>query len=296
MKKGIWYAIGAYASWGILPMYWKLIRGVPALQIVGHRIVWSFLTLLVFILFLRKWDEFRLAALSWRVLRVYILAALLIGVNWLIYIWAVNAGHIIETSLGYFINPLLSVALGVVLFRERLRPLQWVSVGLAAVGVIYLTVVLGVVPWIALSLSFTFGFYGLVKKFAPIGSLQGLALESGILLAPALGYLFITGMNGTGAFLHTDTMTAIFMAGAGIITIMPLLLFASAARRIPLSLMGILQYISPTLQFLVGVVIYKEAFSNIQLIGYAFVWCALILFAFERLSARQETVAVMEPE
>jgi chloramphenicol-sensitive protein RarD len=271
MKKGIWYAIGAYASWGILPMYWKLIRGVPALQIVGHRIVWSFLTLLVFILFLRKWDEFRLAALSWRVLRVYILAALLIGVNWLIYIWAVNAGHIIETSLGYFINPLLSVALGVVLFRERLRPLQWVSVGLAAVGVIYLTVVLGVVPWIALSLSFTFGFYGLVKKFAPIGSLQGLALESGILLAPALGYLFITGMNGTGAFLHTDTMTAIFMAGAGIITIMPLLLFASAARRIPLSLMGILQYISPTLQFLVGVVIYKEAFSNIQLIGYAFV-------------------------
>jgi chloramphenicol-sensitive protein RarD len=296
MKKGIWYAIGAYASWGFLPVYWKLLSNVPALQIIGHRIVWSFLTLLVIILFMGKWKDFRSAAFTWRILRVYILAAVLIGINWLTFIWAVNAGHIVETSLGYFINPLLSVTLGVVFFQERLRSLQWICVGLAATGVVFLTVVHGAIPWIALALSFTFGIYGLVKKIAPIGSIEGLTLETGILLVPALGYLLITGINGTGVFLHTDATTACVMAGAGIITVIPLLLFASAARRIPLSLMGILQYISPALQFLVGIVIYKEPFSQIQFIGYSIVWLALIMFALERLSARQAAEALMEPE
>lgn len=296
MRKGVWYAIAAYASWGILPLYWKLLCHVSALQIIGHRIVWSFFTVIAIILLMRKWADFRSAAFEGKILRGYCLAALLIGVNWLTFIWAVNAGHIVETSLGYFFNPLLSVALGVVFFHERLRTVQWMCVGLAAAGVVFLTIVHGAIPWIALTLSFTFAFYGLVKKTAPLRSLEGLTLETGILFIPALGYLFITGLKGTGAFLHTDATTAFFMAGAGIITILPLLLFASASRRIPLSLMGILQYISPTLQFLIGIVIYKEPFSSIQFIGYALVWLALILFALERLSARQAARAVMEPE
>jgi chloramphenicol-sensitive protein RarD len=299
MNKGIWCAIGAYASWGVLPIYWKLIRSVPATQIIGHRIVWSLATVVVLILLMRKWADFRAALASesrGRIFRAYGAAALLIGVNWLIYVWAVNAGFIIETSLGYFINPLLSVAMGVVFFKERLRPLQLVSVALAGAGVLYLTVVHGSFPWIALSLSITFGLYGLVKKTAPLGSFEGLALETGILLVPAFLYLTLAYANGTGAFLHGTAITDILLAGAGIITTMPLIMFAAAARRIPLSLMGILQYISPTLQFLVGLVLYREPFSRLHFVGYGLVWLALILFAFESLKARQAAGAIMEPE
>jgi chloramphenicol-sensitive protein RarD len=299
MNKGSWCAVGAYASWGVFPIYWKLLRQVPAAQIIGHRIVWSLATVVVLILLMGKWADFRAAftrGSAGKILRVYIAAALLIGANWLIYVWAVNADFIIETSLGYFINPLLSVALGVVFFKERLKPLQWFSVALAAAGVIYLTVVHGGIPWIALSLSITFGLYGLVKKTAPLGSFEGLALETGLLFAPALMYLTLICTNGTGAFLHGTATTDILLVGAGIITTMPLIMFAAAARRIPLSLMGILQYISPTLQFLVGLILYREPFSRLHLVGYGLVWLALILFAFESLPARQAAAAIMEPE
>jgi chloramphenicol-sensitive protein RarD len=296
MKKGIWYAIGAYGSWGLLPIYWKLLHHVPALQLIGHRIVWSFLALIVFILCIRQWIGFRSKVLAWSVLRVYCIAAVLIGVNWLTYVWAVNAGHIVETSLGYFINPLLSVLMGVVFLHEHLSPRQWISIGLAAAGVLFLTIVHGSIPWIALTLAFLFAFYGLVKKTAPLGSLYGLTLETVILLLPALFYLFISDRNGTGAFLHTGTTADILLIGAGIVTTIPLLLFASAARRIPLSLIGILQYISPTLAFLVGVLIYKEPFSYIQFIGYAIVWIALILFGMESYFAYRTQIAIMEPE
>ncbi len=296
MKKGMWYAIGAYASWGLFPVYWKLLLHVPALQLVGHRIVWSFFTLIAFIFLIGKWADFRSAAFAWRFLRVYFVAAVLIGINWLTYVWAVNAGHIVEACLGYFINPLISVVLGVVFLRERLRALQWISVALAAAGVLFLTIVHGSIPWIALTLSITFAFYGLVKKTAPLRSLDGLTLETGILLVPALVYLWSAEMNGTGAFLHRSATTDILLAGAGIVTTMPLLMFASAARRIPLSLMGILQYISPTMQFLIGVLVYKEPFSYIQLIGYCLVWLALILFALESRSTRQAAEALMAPE
>jgi chloramphenicol-sensitive protein RarD len=296
MNKGIWYAIGAYASWGLFPLYWKLLHHVPALQLIGHRIVWSFLALIVLILFIRQWTSFRSTVFAWSVLRVYCFAAVLIGINWLTYVWAVNAGHIVETSLGYFINPLLSVSLGVLFLHEHLRPRQWISIGLAAAGVLFLAIVHGSLPWIALTLAFSFAFYGLVKKIAPLGSLYGLTLETGILLLPALSYLLISDLNRTGAFLHTGTTADILLAGAGIVTTIPLLLFASAARRIPLSLIGILQYISPTLQFLIGVLIYHESFTFIQFIGYAIVWLALILFGMESYFAYQAQIAVMEPE
>ncbi len=220
----------------------------------------------------------------------------MIGVNWLTYVWAVNTGHIVEASLGYFINPLLSVLIGVIFLHEHLRPRQWISIGLAAAGVLFLAIVHGSIPWIALLLASTFALYGFVKKIAPLGSLNGLTLETGILLIPALLYLFICDNNGTGAFLHTGTMSDILLAGAGIVTTIPLLMFASSARRIQLSLIGILQYISPTLQFLIGVLVFYETFTFIQFIGYSIVWSALILFGIESLFAYRTQIAIMEPE
>jgi chloramphenicol-sensitive protein RarD len=278
MNQGILYALGAYGTWGLFPAYWKLLKHVPALQLLSHRIVWSFLFLLAFMLATKQWKSFRAAIANRRVLLIYFAAALLIGVNWLTYVWAVNAGFIVETSLGYFINPLLNVLLGVIFLRERLRVFQWVPVVMAAVGVTYLTVAYGQLPWIALTLAFSFGVYGLVKKTAPLGSLFGLSLETGILFLPALGWLSYSETVGQGAFLHTGSGSDLLLVGAGVVTTIPLLMFASAAQRIPLSLLGIIQYIAPTLQFLLGVLAFKEPFTHTQLIGFSIVWAALILF------------------
>ncbi len=280
MKKGILYGIGAYVLWGFFPIYWKLLHHVPALQLLGHRIGWSFLLLAAVIWLSGQWPELR-AALNRRTFWIYSLAAVLIGLNWLTYVWAVNAGYIVETSLGYFINPLLSVLMGVIFLRERLRAAQWLPVGLAAAGVIYLTFVYGRLPWIALALAFTFGLYGLVKKLAPLGSLYGLTLETGILFLPALVYLVFVERNGQGAFLHTGLLSDALMVGAGVVTTIPLLMFASAARSIPLTMVGILQYIAPTLQFLLGVFVYKEPFDHAHLIGFSIVWLALVIFWVE---------------
>ena len=281
MNKGTWHAIGAYILWGLLPIYWKWLHHVPALQLISHRVVWSFLTLIVLILSVRQWPALRAAALRPRVLWVYTLAALLIGVNWLVYIWAVNNDFIVETSLGYFINPLLSVLMGVIFLRERLRPRQWAPIGLATLGVIFLTFVYGALPWIALSLAGSFAIYGLVKKKAPLGSLHGLTVETGLLFLPALAYLVYADSAGQGAFLHGGAGVDLLIAGAGVMTTVPLLLFASAAQRIPLSLVGILQYIAPTLQFLLGVLVYREPFTLAQFAGFAIVWLALVLFGLE---------------
>lgn len=281
MNRGIWYAVGAYATWGLFPVYWKWLHLVPALQLLNHRIVWSFLTLLIIILCLHRRKTFQAVALTPRLLGAGLIAAVLISINWLTYIWAVNAGFIIETSLGYFINPLLSVLMGVLFFRERLRRWQWVPLGLAASGVLYLTFAYGSPPWIALTLAFSFAIYGIIKKTAALGSFYGLTLETGILLLPATLYLLHAEMAGQGAFLHTGTPLDILLVGSGLVTTIPLLMFASAARRIPLSLLGILQYIAPTLQFLLGVLVYREPFTHAQLIGYGLVWTALILFGME---------------
>jgi len=280
MKKGILYGIGAYVFWGFFPIYWKLLHQAPAPQSLSHRIGWSFILLMVFIFVTKQWTVFR-AALTPRMFGIYFIAAILIGVNWLTYVWAVNAGFIVETSLGYFINPLLSVLLGVILLREKLRPAQWIPIGLAAAGVTYLTVVYGKLPWIALTLAFSFGFYGLVKKIAPLSSLFGLTFETGILFLPALIYLIVAEFNGTGAFLHTGATADLLMLGAGVVTTIPLLMFTSAAQRIPLSTVGLLQYIAPTIQFLLGVFVYKEAFDRTHLIGFGIVWIALVIFWVE---------------
>ena len=296
MKKGILYGIGAYSLWGLFPIYWKWLQHVPAPQLLGHRIGWSFLLLMAVILATRRGQDFRSTALTARTLRIYFAAAILIGVNWLTYVWAVNAGFIVETSLGYFINPLLSVLMGVIFLRERLRPAQWVPVGLAAAGVAYLTLVYGRPPWIALLLAFSFGIYGLVKKVAPLGSLYGLTLETGILFLPALIFLVYSDSAGAGAFLHTGLRTDLLLVGAGVVTTIPLLMFASAAQRIPLSMVGILQYIAPSLQFLLGVLYYREPFDRSHFIGFGIVWAALIIFWAESFIAHRAVPLAPVPE
>lgn len=295
MNKGIWYAAGAYSFWGLFPIYFKWLQHVPALQVVSHRILWSFVILAGLVLHGAPWRSFRDQALNLAALRVYALAATLIAVNWLVYIWAVNTGHIVETSLGYFITPLLNVFLGVLFFRERLRSWQWAALGLAGAGVLYLTLAYGAPPWIALTLAFSFGTYGLVKKTAPLGSVHGLTLETGVLLLPALVYLLYAERTGAAAFLHTGATYDALLVGSGLMTMLPLLMFASAARRIPLSLLGVLQYIAPTLQFLLGVLLYGEPFTQAQVIGFSLVWVALVIFSIEGFFAhRPQPVATPE--
>jgi chloramphenicol-sensitive protein RarD len=297
MNRGIWYAIGAYVWWGFFPIYWKLLKHVPALQLIGHRIVWSFAALIIVIIIIRQWNEFRKSVFTYKILRLYLLAAILIAVNWFMYVWAVNAGHIVETSLGYYINPLLSVFMGVIFFRERLNLWQWIPIGMAAAGVIYLTISMGSLPWIALILAFSFASYGLVKKVAPLSSLYGLTLETFILLVPAAVFLIYSEHSGSGAFTHYGWLSDLMIIGSGVITTIPLLLFASAAKRIPLSFIGILQYISPTIQFLIGVLFYKEQFSFEQFLGYSFVWIALIIFGFNSFASyREKSLTAVEME
>jgi len=290
MNKGIWNGIAAYAMWGVFPIYWKLLREVPALQVIGHRITWSFILFILFILLTNQWDHFRSAVLTPKTLGIYAIAGILLTVNWLVYVWGVNAGFIVETSLGYFINPLLSVLLGVLFLHARLRPAQWIPVILATLGVTYLSVAYGRLPWIALSLAFSFGFYGFVKKLAPLGSLYGLTLETGIVFPIALIYLAVVGSNATGAFLQKGAGIDLLLIGAGVVTTIPLLMFASAARQIPLTVVGLLQYIAPTMQFLIGVFLYKEPFDRAHLIGFGIVWIALIIFWVENFTAKRVSV------
>lgn len=285
--RGLWLALGAYTIWGLFPLYWKQLHQVDAVQLIGHRIAWSFILLIVFVIASRQLKSLAKATFKPRVLILYLVAAILIGANWLMYVWAVNSDYIVETSLGYFINPLLSVLMGVIFLRERLRSIQWISVGLASLGVIYLTVIYGRLPWIALTLAFTFGTYGLVKKISPLGSLFGLTIETGLLFLPAVIYLVFTEYSGSGAFLHEGATTNIMLIGAGAVTTIPLLMFATAARTIPLSMVGVMQYIAPTLQFLLGVFVYKETFDQTHLIGFGIVWIALIIFIAEGLLAQR---------
>jgi chloramphenicol-sensitive protein RarD len=251
------------------------------LELIAHRIIWSFLIMLVVMTVTRRWKKFRIETASNKLRWTFLLIAVLIGVNWLVYVWAVNTGFIVESSLGYFINPLVSVTLGVIFLKERLRTWQWVPVGMAALGVIYLTVQYGSLPWISLTLAFSFGFYGLLKKVTPLGPVHGMTLETGILFLPAVAWLVITQVRGDGAFLHTGLVADLLMAGAGVVTVVPLLMFAGAARSIPLSLVGILQYLAPTLQFLIGVLLFGEELSSTKLVGFIIIWLALILFAAE---------------
>ena len=283
-RRGMWVAVGAYVLWGVMPLYWHLLKAVPSLQIVLHRIAWSALFVGAYMLWRdgRGWLRRTLAGprLGW----MLALSGVLIAFNWGLYIWAVNAGHVVETALGYFINPLLNVLIGVLFLRERLRPLQWLSVAVAAAGVLWLAVRYGQVPWIALALAASFGLYGVVRKLAHVDAVAGLGVESAYLFLPAIALLAWTEAHGGGGFGagYGAAASALLVLG-GIVTALPLVGFAYAVRRIPLATVGLLQYIAPTLQFLIGVLVFREPFDRERLVGFACIWLALAIFAADGL-------------
>lgn len=284
----------AYALWGFFPIYFKFLHEAPAIQIMAHRVTWSFI-FLIFLIALRKEFSQIIKSLSKKIILTYTIAGTLLAINWLTYVWGVNAGFVVETSLGYFINPLVSVVLGVVFLKEKLRNLQWIPVVLAAIGVIYLAIDHGSLPWIALVLASTFGTYGLFKKIAPLPSIHGLTVETGALLIPALLFLLFVEFNGTAAFGHASPQTTFLLALSGIITAIPLIFFASGAPKVPLTTIGILQYIAPTIQFLIGIFIYDEPFTSGQLVGFGIVWIALIIFTVEGLMNGYRSNQVLKP-
>jgi chloramphenicol-sensitive protein RarD len=291
MSTGILSAALAFLCWGLFPLYFHAIGDVPPVQILAHRMLWSLLFLVIVLAVRRQWAWLDLVRKP-RVFGSFVASALLLSVNWLIYIWAVNNGHVIEASLGYFINPLVNISLGYLLLKERLRRAQWMAIGVAALGVAWLTWQAGTVPWIALALALSFGGYGLMRKTAALGALEGLSFETMVLFPLAGAYVVWLTMHGQNAFINTDSNTTrVLLMAAGPITAIPLLLFASGARQIPLSVLGLLQYLSPTLQFLLGVWIFHEAFTADRLVGFALIWLALALFAAEGLLRRPTATA-----
>lgn len=291
MRSGIIYAALAFFCWGLFPIYFHALGEVPPLQILAHRMLWSLAFLMILLLLRRDWKWLSLVRQP-RVFFSFVLSALLLSANWLVYIWSVMNHHVIEASLGYFINPLVNIVLGYLILKERMRPLQWAAIGVAALGVGWLTWQAGTVPWIALFLALSFGGYGLLRKTAALGALEGLSFETIVLFPLAAGYVIWLTVQGQNVFINTASDTTRWLLiMAGPLTAIPLLLFATGARKIPLSILGLLQYLSPTLQFLLGVWLFKEAFSADRLVGFALIWAALALFAGEGLLRRQPVSA-----
>jgi len=292
-RRGLWVAAASFVLWGLMPLYWHLLKAVPSLQIVAHRIVWSTLLVLVWLLWKQGPGWWRAAMSRPRAAWMLAASSLLIGFNWGLYIWAVNAGHVIESSLGYFINPLLNVVLGVLLLHERLNRTQWISVGLAAAGVLWLTLQYGQPPWIAICLALSFALYGLLRKLLAIDAVSGLGVESVYLILPAIAVLLWGEAHGSGGFLDgwglgLDMLLII----SGALTALPLIGFAYAVRRVPLSVVGLMQYIAPTLQFLIGAVVFHEAFDRDRAVGFVFIWVALAIFALDGLWRARRPAAV----
>lgn len=285
-SKGLLTAVAAFSIWGLMPLYLKALAPASPMEILCHRIFWSLVATLFLLIMARKAGTlFQLLQNRKTVLSV-ILSSILISANWITYIWAVNNDFIVESSLGYYINPLVNVLLGLLFLQERLRNGQWLAVFFAFCGVCYLTFFYGQFPWIALILAFSFGFYGLLRKISPLPSLEGLCLETAMLSVPALGVLIYLATQGNSDFIRQDTTGRLLLAGTGIITSLPLLLFGFAAHRIPLSTLGIVQYLAPTLQLSIGIFVYGEAFPGKQMIGFGLVWSGLLIYAMEGILMR----------
>jgi len=275
---GILFAVSAYIFWGLHPIYWKQLKHVPSVEIVSHRILWSLVFFVIVISFRKGWTGLKTKITNCKNKTIFIVPAFLIGSNWALYIWAVNAGFIIETSLGYFICPLISVLLGIFFLGEKLRKVQWIAVLLAVLGVLFMTVIYGQFPWISIYLALTWGTYGLLRKKSPLNSVEGLTFEASILVVPAAGYLIYLLATGNSSFA-SDIQTSLLLIGAGITSGLPLLVFIAGARLINLSLIGILQYIYPTLIFIVGAFLYGEELSAVKLVGFIFIWIALAVYS-----------------
>jgi chloramphenicol-sensitive protein RarD len=276
----------AWSMWGFFPLYWPLLEPAGAVEILAHRIFWSMFVMLAAVVVLRRGARLRATFADRRTRRLLCIAAVLITVNWGTYIWGVNNEHVVETSLGYFINPLVSVLIGVLLLGERMRRLQWVAIGIATVAVLGLTVEYGRPPWVALVLAFSFGSYGLAKKKANAGAVESLVIETVVISPAALGYIIFLMATGASTFGHEGTGHVALMVGTGLVTVVPLLCFGGAATRIPLSTLGLMQYITPSVQFVLGLAVFHEPMPTMRWVGFGLIWLALALFTFETLRNR----------
>lgn len=278
---GLAAAVPAYLIWGLSPAYWKTLAHVPAFEILMHRMIWSFFFLIPVLALQRRWGEFKAAVTNPRTLAILSLTTLVVGANWFLFIWAINRGHILQTSLGYYINPLVNVMLGMVFLGERLRRLQVVAVGLAGISVAYLTFGYGAFPGVALALAVTFAFYALIRKVAPVGAAVGLTVETLLLSLPAAAYLWAIDSQGHGSFWRIDLRTDLLLMGAALVTALPLLLFTLGARRLPLTTIGFLQYLAPSCSFLLAVVVFHEPLSGSQLFSFGLIWAALAIYSVD---------------
>ncbi|NUO75378.1 MAG: EamA family transporter RarD [Lysobacter sp.] len=283
-RRGLWIAAASFVLWGLMPLYWHLLKAVPSLQIVGHRIAWSAAMVAAWLCWKQGFAWLREVFSQPRKAAMLALSGTLIAFNWGLYIWAVNAGHVVETSLGYFINPLVNVVLGVLLLHERMNRVQWLAVALAAAGVVWLTWQYGQLPWIAIALALSFATYGLIRKLVAVEAVTGLGIESLYLFLPALAVLLWGESHGQGGFLGGWGLGIdLLLIMAGALTALPLIGFAYAVRRVPLSVVGLMQYIAPTLQLLIGVLVLHEPFDRARLIGFVFIWIGLLMFAGDGL-------------
>jgi len=292
-SRGVLFAALSYTLWGLFPLYFKQIAQVPSLEVVAHRTLWCLIFLLGVLTVLKRWAWLGQVLRQPKVLAAFLLSALLLSVNWLTYVWAVQNDHVLDASLGYFINPLVNVALGFAVLHERPRPLQWLAVALAAAGVLWLTLQTGRLPWVALVLAASFGVYGLLRKIASLGALEGLTLET-LLLAPlAAAAMAWWTWQGQSALSHgaEAPTTLLWLLFAGPLTAAPLLLFAAGARRIPMATLGLLQYISPSIQFMLGVWLYHEPFAATRLVGFGLIWAALAIYSVEGLFRSRQAAA-----
>ena len=281
ISRGTLAAAGAYVLWGFFPIYWKFLQSVSPLEILIHRILWSLVVVLALLALQRQWQWLAEGLARPAILRTFVVTGILLAVNWLVYIWANNNGHIVEASLGYFITPLVNVLLGLLFLHERLRRAQWLAIGIAAAGALYLLLNASGLLWISLTLAFSFGIYGLLRKTAQLGSLPGLTVEMIVLCLPALAYALFLQSSGQAAFAHGPASTTILLVLSGVVTAVPLLLFAHGARQVTLTSLGVLQYIAPTLQFLIGVLLYGERFTTHRVIGFSLIWLALVIYAWD---------------
>jgi chloramphenicol-sensitive protein RarD len=271
-------AAAGFLIWGIVPVYWKQMQGVSAFELIAHRIVWSLVFLFAVLAWQRNFSSLRPAIASPRAAGLNLLSGLLLSVNWTIYVWAVNAGHVIETSLGYFLVPLGNVAIGSLVLKEKLRPAQWLAIALAAAGVAFLLLRVGHVPWIALIIAGSWSAYGLLKKQSALGSIAGLTVETLILFPVAAGLLLWLAGQGKGVIGHADLRLQAYVLSAGVVTALPLLLFAYGAQRLRLTTLGLLQYLAPSVQFLIGVFVYHEPFDGVRLQAFALIWTGLVIY------------------
>lgn len=294
--QGVLYGFAAYIIWGIVPIYWPLLQPAGAIEILAHRVIWSLLVLLGFLLVKKRTKRVLEIFKDLRKLAILTVASIFIAVNWGLFIWASVSGRILDSSLGYYINPLFSIGLGVLLLQERLRNLQWLAIGIATIAILYLSLTLGAPPYVALSLAFTFSIYGYLKKQANVQAIESLTVETLILIPFAIGYLIYLSSIGQNSFGANGVDHAIWLASAGIITAVPLALFGAAAIRIPLSTLGFIQYVGPTLQFIIGLYLFNEPMPRDRFIGFALTWVAIAIISFDALRNRNKVTKEYVPE